>query len=204
MEDIETVPALLDDTGGIDEVIDGLEDSFTVIATENGRSDNNNRVLGTLESLKEGTLARGKAFKSGNVGTKVLISVGQIHLFANETNLGAVKEDLTETGIENRALKTRVGTNKENDVGFLDGGNSGVGNVGAANIGRKGGRSILMNEVTTAKLVKEILESNHGFGIGKLTGDSLEFIALSTSNGGTDGIEGSRPSGILETLGTLD
>jgi hypothetical protein len=187
LEDVVTLPLLSSEVRGvlINESADGLVVSLGINVVRDTRANDDHRSLGVLQGLAEGT---GESRLEGSVvGTEVLELKGGVKSLTNKADLEVGSEPLlSDTGVENGGLVSRVAANNQDSVGLLNSPDlrvekevgSDINTVGEGLAASRG----IESQVIRAKLVGHILGNNQRLDLSQSTSNDLELIALRVLN----------------------
>jgi hypothetical protein len=169
----------------INESTNGLVVCLGIRVVSNTGANNNHRSLGVLESLSKGT--RESGLESSVVGTKVLELECRVPCLTNNTDLKVGSEPLlSDTGIENSSLMSRVAANNQDCISLLNTPDlriekevgSDINTVGDGLAARRG----IESQVLGAKLVSHVLGDNQRLNLSKSASNDLEFVTLRVLN----------------------
>lgn len=168
---------------GLDELGDFSENLGTIFVFSDSRSDNDERSLSLLEFLGPLRVYVSESLlDSGEIGTEVVVAESRIELFTDESEVGLVSEPtLANTSVDDGGFVTRVGTDEEDAIGVFDTCDRGTESVVGSEVdtvsGRSGTERLVEGSVVGTESVDEVLECDEGLGIGKGTGDTLDFVS---------------------------
>lgn len=179
MENVETVPVILlaEEVGAFLEFVDIVHDSWCIRSLEGQRAGQDHWEVGLLESLAEWMSSLGEGFESLARVTEVKIVVWQLRGRANNNDFKSVDGDsFLNSSVQNWVLKLWVAADEDEEISFVDAGNSGVHQVLASEISIKVWGVVSDVEVIRIESVHEISEGKDGLDIGELADFTLNLI----------------------------
>lgn len=176
LEHVDTLPLVSDEVGVLLGVVADLLQDIAVGLSRLG-ADDDERALGVGQLLAE---VRAAINRLGEL-VEVAVLEGTVEVLANKTDLDVVVEPVhTHAGVEHSGLGTGVGANEEHGIGLLDTLETSVEEVVRTQVDTGGEGlvtvDVVVGQVLTVQTVGEVLKSNGGLDINKITGDSLELV----------------------------
>src|SRR5260370_22613645 len=135
--------------------------------------DHYDRMFGALEHIREGMLAGGEIAERIRAGTEIVVFVSQLGPGADHADLElAAAPALADARVENGGLMPRVRAPDQKRVGLLNAGDTRIENIGGAAGFWVEGIAALDRQIDRALLRQQILEREHLFPPGELSGDA--------------------------------
>mmetsp|Transcript_15339 Transcript_15339/g.33120 ORF Transcript_15339/g.33120 Transcript_15339/m.33120 type:complete len:389 (-) Transcript_15339:537-1703(-) len=193
VKDVETIPVGLNHTTRLGDSVKLLQKSIAVLTGHNsGTHNHHGRVCG-LEGLAERMFATSQLGQGLRARAELLNRKREVQRRPDVSNYRTTRDVGTaETGVQDRGLRTKVGTHEQHGVSLLYTQNGRVHQVAGANVCIQGGES-LAGVVAAAQLVEQVLHGNNTLGVSKLPCNCLHLVSGNVAHRGSDSSEGIFP-----------
>ena len=136
VQDVETTPTLANHAGRFGKFARRRQNRCTIATYQGSLPEDQHRMFCVPQYFGEQMTALGQLAQRFGAGPKVLVAVGQVHIWTDRCHSESAFEiALTQPGIDESRFGARVSADQDTGIGLFDTGNRGIEQIASAHPG---------------------------------------------------------------------